>query len=193
VLALAPVCFLVGFGVVWALAGGDDPESQAATAAQSTASPASTAADAPVEPTTTAPVTTAPATAPPPTATMPPGQTETGRRPAPPGAIRVDYGRWEGMFRLTDTSLVPSLQAATVGGQFTYLGGAGCPVRNVVVEGRFYDREDVPVGLANWESSWVTGEDGLAEDRPVPFGAYGSVLHLATAAELEVVQVVCSR
>jgi hypothetical protein len=146
-----------------------------------------------VEPTTTAPTTTAPAESPATTATVTPTETETGRRPARPGASRIDYGRWQGMFRLPNASLVPSLQAATVGGQLTYLGGAGCPVRNVVVEGRFYDREDVPVGLANWESSWVTGDEGLAEDQAVPFGAYGSVLHLATSAELEVVQVVCER
>lgn len=119
---------------------------------------------------------------------------ETGEQgpPADPGAIEIDYGRWQGMFELTDATLVPSLQASTVGGQFTYRGGAGCPVRTVVVDGRFYDREDIPVGLARWESSWVTGEAGLERGKPVPFGAYGSVLHLATSAELEVVRVVRS-
>lgn len=191
-----PVCFLAGFGIVSALAGDDEPEPQAATAAPSTA-PA-TAGTVPFPPSATATTAPTPTTAPmetqapPATTTMPPGATDTERPPARPGAIEIDYGRWEGMFRLTDTSLVPSLQTATVGGQLTYLGGAGCPVIDVVVEGRFYDREEVPVGLANWESSWVTGANGLAEDRPVPFGAYGSVIHLATSAELEVVKVICA-
>ena len=188
-----PVCFLAGFGIVSALAGADDePEPQAATLAPATPQAApSTVEDAGV-PTSTAAVT-APTETQTQTATMPTTKTETAPPPARPGAIQIDYGRWEGMFRLTDASLVPSLQASTVGGEFNYLGGAGCPIRNVVVEGRFYDRDRIPVGLAGWESSWVTGDAGLEQGKPVPFGAYGSVLHLATSAELEVVRVVCAR
>jgi hypothetical protein len=106
-------------------------------------------------------------------------------------AIEIDYGRWRGVFEVTGATLVPSLQTSTVGGQFTYLGGANCPVRNVVIEGRFYDEEQVPVGLASWESAWVTGEGGLERGRPVPFGAYGSVLHRAASAEVRIVRVVC--
>jgi hypothetical protein len=186
------VCFLAGFGIVSALAGGDEPQPQAATAVPSTApgSP-STAEDAPPPSTTAA--TTAPAETQTPTTTVPPDETDTARPPSEPGAVEIDYGRWEGMFELTDVSLVPSLQASTVGGQFTYLGGVGCPVRNVVVEGRFYDRDQIPVGVASWESSRVTAGAGLKQGKPVPFGAYGSVLHLATSAELEVVKVVCAR
>ena len=142
-------------------------------------------------PPTTTTAATAPTDTQPPAQTTMPAATETGRPAARSGAIKIEYGRWKGMFELTDASLVPSLQASTVGGAFTYLGGAGCPVRNVVVEGRFYDREHVPVGLANWESSWVTGVNYLAEDRPVQFGAYGNVIHLATSAELQLVRVVC--
>ena len=192
-LALVPVCFLAGFGIVSAFAGGDDePEPQAATVAPAAAQPASSTAEDTGLPTSTAAVT-APTETQAPTATMSTTETEAARPPARPGAVQIDYGRWEGMFKLTDASLVPSLQASTVGGQFTYLGGAGCPIRNVVVEGRFYDRDRIPVGLAGWESSRVTGNAGLEQGKPVPFGAYGSVLHLATSAELEVVRLVCAR
>lgn len=190
-----PVFFAAGFGIVTALEGGDGAaETRAASAARTTvAAAASTTADtvAPPAPPTTAAdqATTVDTQA---LVTTAPAETDEQRPPADPGAIEIDYGRWQGMFRLTDAKLVPTLQASTVGGQFTYLGGAGCAVRNVVVDGRFYDREDVPVGLARWESRWVTGEAGLARRKPVPFGAYGSVLHLATSAELELVRVVCS-
>lgn len=127
-----------------------------------------------------------------PTTTTPPAETGEDGPPADPGAIEIDYGRWQGMLEIADARIVPSLQTSTVGGEFTYLGGVRCPIRNVVVEGRFYDRERVPVGLARWESTRVTGEAGLEEGRRVPFGAHGSVVHRATSAELEVVRVVCA-
>ena len=90
------------------------------------------------------------------------------------------------MFKLTDASLVPSLQASTSAGSSPTSAARAARVRDVVVEGRFYDRDQIPVGLAGWESSRVTGDAGLEEAEPIPFGAYGSVVHLATSAELEV-------
>jgi hypothetical protein len=202
VLALVPLFFLAGFGIVSALAGGDDPETQRVTAAPSTRAtatgtaedaeeappPATTDIDASAPVDTEAPTTTTTTT----TTTTPPAETGEDGPPANPGAIEIDYGRWQGMFEVADARIVPSLQTSTAGGEFTYLGGVRCPIRNVVVEGRFYDRERVSVGLALWESTWVTGESGLEERRPVPFGAYGSVLHRATSGELQVVRVVCA-
>jgi hypothetical protein len=123
--------------------------------------------------------------------TTAPAQTGGNGPAADSEAIEIDYGRWRGVFEVTGATLAPSLQSSTVDGQLTYLGGANCPVRNVVVEGRFYDRERIPVGLASWESAWVTGEAGLERGRAVPFGAYGSVLHRVASAEVRIVRVVC--
>jgi hypothetical protein len=192
VLGLVPLVFLAGFGIVHALAGGgeDAPEARVATQPPTTvAAVPGTEPEAGSEP---ALPTTAPATTAPPPTVAPPTTTAPAESPRE-GRIEIDYGRWQGMFVVTGATLVPSLQGSTVGGQFTYRGGATCPIGNVVVEGRFYDREEVPIGVAHWESSWVTGDGGLEEGRPVSFGAYGNVFRLATAAELEVVRVVCAR
>jgi hypothetical protein len=194
-LALVPVFFVAGFGLVSALADDGEPEAQVAPAASTAVAAASsttagTGSTAPSPTVETAGTTTAETGAE--STTTAPAQTGQEGPRANSEAIEIDYGRWAGVFEVTGATLVPSLQTSTVGGQFTYLGGANCPVRNVVVEGRFYDEEQVPVGLANWESAWVTGEGGLERGRPVPFGAHGSVLHLATSAELRIVRVVCA-
>jgi hypothetical protein len=186
---------VVGFGLVSALADDGEPEAQvapaASTAAAATSSTAAGTVSTAPSPTVKTAATTTAATGADPTTTAPVPTGEDGP-PANSEAIEIDYGRWRGVFEVTGARLVPSLQTSTVGGQFAYLGGADCPVRNVVVEGRFYDREQIPVGLAHWESTWVTGEAGLERGRPVPFGAYGSVLHRATSAELRIVKVACA-
>ena len=141
-------------------------------------------------PTTTA-AATAPADTQPPAQTTMPAATETGRPAARSGAIKIEYGRWKGMFELTDASLVPSLQASTVGGRSPIWAARAAPFGTSSSRVASTIAEHVPVGLANWESSWVTGVNYLAEDRPVQFGAYGNVIHLATSAELQLVRVVC--
>jgi hypothetical protein len=182
---------VAGFGLVSALAGGDEPEAEVAptTAAVAPGTAAGTESTAPSPTAETAETATAERRAA--AATTAPAQTgENGPSPNAE-AIEIDYGRWRGVFEVTGATLAPSLQSSTVDGQLTYLGGANCPVRNVVVEGRFYDRERIPVGLASWESAWVTGEAGLERGRAVPFGAYGSVLHRVASAEVRIVRVVC--
>jgi hypothetical protein len=206
VVALVPACFLASFGLVTALAGGDEAAVPAAADARTESAGASTApALTDVSPTTT--VEGAPGTD---TATTDAeGQTTdttggdgptvgadgTGKRaPAPPpGEIAVDYGRWEGMFEISGTEIVPDFGLATVTGEFRYLGGATCSQVGVVeLRGRFYSPSGRPIGNGLWESIWVTGNGAEVPRRePLYLEFYGSVTEEAASARIRFTRVDC--
>lgn len=203
ILALVPVFFLAGFGVVSALARGS--EAREPTAAQAPATPpGSTSSSAPQTTdgsTAVADETTEGATT--------SEQTTTGRAPATtgddqdldddggssapaPGTVAIDYGRWRGVFRIAGAKMVRSFGASAVTGEFRYHGGAGCLVKRVRVDGRFYDLEGLPVGRALWETSWAAGAARIEPGARLPLEAYGMVLGRAASARISIAAVVCA-
>ncbi|HXV34344.1 MAG TPA: hypothetical protein VD769_10070 [Gaiellaceae bacterium] len=208
VVALVPAFFLAGFGIVSALAGGSDDSEPAAAPGSSTAEPggprvvtvyqetlpADTAGEGETEgadPTTTAG-----------------GGSTTGNGngngdgnggggggapPAPPpGVIEVDYGRWDGVFELANSAIVPEFGIASVVGELSYLGGVDCPVGLVRVRFWFYSERGQPVGRGVWESTQSTGDGGEVTGRePLPFEAYGPSSEAPGSAVLRFIAVEC--
>jgi hypothetical protein len=209
VVALVPAFFLAGFGLVTALADSDDavpaaagaePDGAGGSDAPATAPAASTAAD----PTTDAATTTGPSGAEAETTsttggqgggTTPPDGDGNGNGPPapPPGTIEVDYGRWEGLFELSDMEIVPEFGLATVAGEFRYLGGGECSQLGVVVlRGQFYNPSGQPIGKGLWESIWVTGDGAEVPQRePLYLEFYGSVSEAAESARIRFTRVDC--
>jgi hypothetical protein len=206
IVALVPAFFLAGFGIVSALAGGaDDPAPSAA--------PGSTgvAADGPPVETVfqeTVPTETAGANgngeADGATTTTGGGGGATsggngdgdgngGAPPAPPpGTIAVDYGRWDGVFELENSAIVPDFGLATVTGEFHYRGGVDCPVGLVRVRTWFYNERGQVVGRTVWESIQSTGDGGEVTGRePLPFEAYGQISEAPVSAALRFTAVEC--
>lgn len=109
----------------------------------------------------------------------------------PPGTVAVDYGPWEGIFRVAEARVVRTYGASTITGRFGYAGGAGCPVKDVVMTGYFYDRDGGPVGEALWRSSW-SGATRVTPARELPLEAYGMVAGHAASARLLIAKVVCA-
>ncbi|MGH3036329.1 MAG: hypothetical protein ACRDMU_04030 [Gaiellaceae bacterium] len=200
VVALVPACFLASFGLVTALAGGsDDPAPQVAGAdadrSGEGAAPLSTVAGA----TTTAedggPGTGTASTI---TDAGESGATTSadnrGAAPAPPaGTIAVDYGRWEGVFEISEAEIVPGFGIATVAGQFRYLGGGECSqVGAVELSGQFYNPSGQPIGKGAWESIWVTGEGAEVPQRePLFLEFYGEVAEAPESARIRFTRVDC--
>jgi hypothetical protein len=207
VVALVPACFLASFGLVTALAGGDEEAVPAAADARTESSEASTApAITEVSPTTTpegvpgADTATTGAEGQTTDATGGDGTTTVGAdgngngAPAPrPGTIAVDYGRWKGMFEISGTEIVPDFGLATVTGEFRYLGGATCSQVGVVeLRGRFYSPSGRPIGSGSWESIWVTGNGAEVPQRePLYLEFYGSVTEEAGSARIRFTRVDC--
>jgi hypothetical protein len=207
VVALVPACFLASFGLVTALAGGGEEAVPAAADARTESSSASTApAVTEVSPTTTAEGAPGTDTA----TTGAEGQTTdttggdgtttvgadgngSGAPAPPPGTIAVDYGRWEGMFEISGTEIVPDFGLATVTGEFRYLGGATCSQVGVVeLRGRFYSPSGRPIGNGLWESIWVTGNGAEVPQRePLYLEFYGSVTKEAASARIRFTRVDC--
>ena len=198
VVALVPACFLASFGLVTALAGGDEQAVPAAADARTESSGASTApAFTGVSPTTSAEDAPGTDTA----TTGAEGQTDTtdgngtgnGAPAPPPGTIVVDYGRWKGMFEISGTEIVPDFGLATVTGEFRYLGGATCSQVGVVeLRGRFYSPSGRPIGSGSWESIWVTGNGAEVPQRePLYLEFYGSVTEEAGSARIRFTRVDC--
>jgi hypothetical protein len=198
VVALVPACFLASFGLVTALAGGDEAPVPAAagigTGGDASAAPATTEVASTAGATTTGPGA-------PTTGTTGEGGTITqdgngdghaGPAP-PPGAIAVDYGRWEGVFEITDTEIVPEFGMATVTGQFRYLGGTECSqVGAVELRGRFYSPSGQAIGTGRWESIRVTGEGAEVPQREPLFLEFtGAVTEEATSARIRLTRVDC--
>ena len=210
VVALVPAFFLAGFGLVTALAGSDDtvpaaagaePDGTGASDAPSTTVPgASTAADPVTDPATTAGPSGAEAATTSTTGgqrggiTTPEGDGNGNGAPAPPaGTIEVDYGRWEGMFELSDLEIVPEFGLATVTGEFRYLGGGECSqLGAVVLKGQFYSPSGQPIGKGLWESIWVTGDGAEVPQRePLYLEFYGAVTEAAESARIRFTRVDC--
>jgi len=195
VVALVPACFLASFGLVTALAGGNEEAVPAAADARTESSGASTApAVTGVSPTATAEGAPGADTA----TTGAEGQTDTtgngnGAPAPPPGTIAVDYGRWKGMFEISGTEIVPDFGLATVTGEFRYLGGATCSQVGVVeLRGRFYSPSGRPIGSGSWESIWVTGNGAEVPQRePLYLEFYGSVTEEAGSARIRFTRVDC--
>lgn len=209
VVALVPACFLASFGLVTALAGGGEEAVPAAADARTESSGASRApAVTEVSPTTTAEGAPGTDTA----TTGAEGQTTdttggdgtatvdadgngngNGAPAPPPGTIAVDYGRWEGMFEISGTEIVPDFGLATVTGEFRYLGGATCSQVGVVeLRGRFYSPSGRPIGNGLWESIWVTGDGAEVPQRePLYLEFYGSVTKEAASARIRFTRVDC--
>lgn len=205
VVALVPAFFLAGFGLVTALAGSDDAAPAAAGAEPNgtggsdapTATGASTAADTAA---TTgqnggAEAATTSTTGGEGSATTTPDADGNGNRaPAPPpGTIDVDYGRWEGLFELSDMEIVPEFGLATVTGEFRYLGGGECSqLGAVVLRGQFYSPSGQPIGKGLWESIWVTGDGAEVPQRePLYLEFYGAVPEAAESARIRFTRVDC--
>ena len=81
--------------------------------------------------------------------------------------------------------------ASTITGRFGYSGGAGCPVKDVVMTGYFYGREGASVGEALWRSSW-SGATRVTPGHQLPLEAYGMVAGRAASARLSIAKVVCA-
>lgn len=204
VVALVPACFLASFGLVTALAGGD--EDAVPAAADATESSGGNTAPTVTEVSPTTPAEGAPGTDTATTGTE--GQTTAtsggdgtttvdadgnGAPAPPPGMIAVDYGRWEGMFEISGTEIVPDFGLATVTGEFRYLGGATCSQVGVVeLRGRFYSPSGRPIGNGLWESIWVTGNGAEVPQRePLYLEFYGSVTEEAASARIRFTRVDC--
>ena len=194
VIALAPAFFLAGFGIVSALDGGsDDPD---LAAAGSTG-----AADAgpPIRPVLeeTGPTDTSSGLG---VTTSSSGGGEAsgaggagGAPPAPPpGAIDVDYGRWDGAFELMSPQIVQDFPVASVIGELRYLGGVDCSIGLVKVRTWFYNGGGLVVGETVWESVQSTGPGAEVTGRePLPFEAYGQVAEGPSSAALRFTAVGC--
>jgi hypothetical protein len=192
VVALVPAFFLASFAVVSALAEGSDDPTPAAAEADG---PGGSAAPQ----VTVVGATTTDEAAPDDGATT--GASETdgsgddngGTAPAPPpGTIAVDYGRWDGMFEISDTEIVPDFGFATVTGQFRYLGGVACQVGFVLLRGRFYNASGHAIGQGTWESIWVTGNGAEVPQRePLYLEFYGGVSEAPESARMRFARVDC--
>lgn len=197
VVALVPACFLASFGLVTALAGDGEEAVPAAADARTESSDGSTAPTVTEESasgtdtaTTGAEGQTTDTTGGDGTTTVDAGG--NGNAP-PPGTIAVDYGRWEGMFEISGTEIVPDFGLATVTGEFRYLGGATCSQLGVVeLRGRFYSPSGQPIGNGLWESIWATGNGAEVPQRePLYLEFYGSVTEEAASARIRFTRVDC--
>jgi hypothetical protein len=187
VVALVPAFFLASFALVSALAEGSDAPTPAAAEADGSAG------SAPHQVTVLSPTTIA-ESAPGDGTTPGAGGDGDGRAaPAPPpGTIAVDYGRWDGMFDISDTEIVPDFGFATVTGQFRYLGGVGCQVGFVLLRGRFYNGAGQAIGQGTWESIWVTGNGAEVPQRePLYLEFYGGVSEAPESARMRFTRVDC--
>ena len=200
VVALVPAFFLAGFGIVTALAGGsDDPAPSGApgsTGAVVDNPPIETVLEeaVPTEPgdgngetagtTTTASGGSGGTTG---------GNGDGGAPPAPPpGTIAVDYGRWDGVFELSNPTIVPDFGVATVSGELNYRGGVDCPVGLVRVRTWFYNEGGQVVGRTLWESTQSTGDGAEITGRePLPFEAYGQISEAPSSAALRFTAAEC--
>ncbi|HWM13562.1 MAG TPA: hypothetical protein VNO56_03705 [Gaiellaceae bacterium] len=202
VVALAPAFFLAGFGLVTALAGSDDAAPAAAGAgADGTGGNEAPAASAPGGSTATAVPTATGQTGAAAAGTTTTTSTTTsdgdgsgrGAPAPPPGTIEVDYGRWEGLFELSDMEIVPEFGIATVTGEFRYLGGGECSQLGVVeLRGQFYSPSGQPIGKGLWESIWVTGDGAEVPQRePLYLEFYGAVSEAAESARIRFARVNC--
>jgi hypothetical protein len=199
VVALVPACFLASFGLVTALAGGSDDPAPKAAGVEADGSGGSAASVSTVAgPTTTADSGPGIDTA---STSTTDGESDTttsagGREtaPAPPaGTIEVDYGRWEGVFEISETEIVPEFAIATVTGQLRYLGGGECSqVGAVELRGHFYSPGGQPIGKGAWESIWVTGEGAEVPQRePLFLEFYGEVSEAPESARIRFTRVDC--
>ena len=209
VVALVPAFFLASFALVSALAGGSDDAAPAAAEGERSGG------NAPPQGTVVSPATTGEASRNDDTATGAGGSStlptttggggggggtpttdgngDDGAAPAPPpGTIAVDYGRWEGMFEISQTEIVPEFGLATVTGEFRYLGGVDCLVGFVELRGRFYNASGQAVGKGLWESIWVTGEGAEVPQRePLYLEFYGGVGEVPDSARMRFTRVDC--
>lgn len=197
VVALVPAFFLTGFAVVAALADDADEPSAAA----SVVTPGSTEAPAEADVATEAEGggeaggTDASASAGAEgaaTTTEEGGGQATRRTAPPPGRIAVDYGRWGEWFAIESAEIVPDFGAATVTGELRYLGGADCPIGDVVLAGRFFDADGRAVGRGRWDSTWATGEGAEFPQRePLPLELNGTVIAEPASASIRFVRADC--
>jgi hypothetical protein len=210
VVALVPALFLASFGLVTALAGGADEAASTAAAEPDGSGGNEAPAATPAGPTTTAgtatdagsttgatggtdAATTSTTTGEGSGTTRPDGD-GNGNAPAPPpGTIAVDYGRWKGLFEISETEIVPDFGLATVTGQFRYLGGGECSQLGVVeLRGQFYSRSGQPIGKGLWESVWATGDGAEVPQRePLYLEFYGAVSEAAESARIRFARVDC--
>ena len=208
VVALVPAFFLAGFGIVSALAGGsDDPEPSAAPDSTSGVSDGPPVVTVYQETQTDAAGEGANGDGTQPAATTGgggggnttggngngDGNGNGGPPPAPPpGVIRVDYGRWDGVFELANPTIVPEFGVASVVGELHYRGGVDCPVGLVRVRAWLYNDRGHLVGRSVWESTQSTGDGAEVTGRePLPFEAYGPISEGPSSAVLRFTAVEC--
>ena len=104
----------------------------------------------------------------------------------------MDYGRWDGVFELSNPTIVPDFGVATVSGEFHYRGGVDCPVGLVRVRTWFYNEGGQVVGRTLWESTQSTGDGAEITGRePLPFEAYGQISEGPSSAALRFTAVEC--
>jgi hypothetical protein len=198
VVALVPACFLASFGLVTALVDDDDDAVPAAAdtgAAATGAQAGSTTGPAPGAEATTTGADPAATTAQGGGQTTPDGGGSAANGPPapPPGTIAVDYGRWKGMFEISNAEITPDFGIANITGEFRYLGGTECSqVGGVGLRGRFYNPAGQAIGTGSWESIWATGEGGEVPQRePLFLELYGAVSEEPTSARIRFTRVDC--
>jgi hypothetical protein len=76
-------------------------------------------------------------------------------KPPPSSGVKVDYGEWEGLFKIHGARVVSSYGSPSVLGQFEYLGGGDCDLDYVEVSGTFFDSKGKIVSTGLWNSDTV--------------------------------------
>ena len=200
VVALVPAFFLTGFGIVSALEGGSDDAGPSVlhSTSEEGAAPGTVTMIQGTEP------------------EGPGGEATTdagdggvgggarsgptgdggGSGEAPPaprsGVIVVEYGRWDGLFRLADPVIVLDFGVASVVGELHYLGGVGCSVGLVRMRAWFYNEGGRLVGDTVWESVQSTGEGvEVTRREPLRLEAYGQISEAPASASLRFTAVEC--
>ena len=73
-------------------------------------------------------------------------------KPPPSSGVKVDYGEWEGLFKIHGARVKSSFGTPSVIGQFEYLGGGDCDLGYVEVSGTFFNRSGKIVGTGLWNT-----------------------------------------
>jgi hypothetical protein len=194
VVALVPAFFLLGFGLVSALAGGSE-SSEPGAAAPGSSRDGSAGPEVVTVYEETLPTGTEADAGNDEPATEDEGNGNGGGA-APPvpasGTVTVDYGRWDGAFELANPAIVPGPAAASIVGELRYSGGVDCQVGLVRVRFWLYDGGGREVGRGVWASTDSTGEGSEITGRePLPFEADAQVSAGPGSAALRFTAVEC--
>jgi hypothetical protein len=137
--AAGAVLFLIGVGIGAAGSGSSteaDPVGNTVTTAAGTVTNEVTVAD---EVTVQETVTTV----------------KTEVKPPPSHGVKVNYGDWQGLFKIHGAQVVSSYGSPSVIGQFEYLGGGDCKLGYVEVGATFFNSKGKIVSTGLWNATTV--------------------------------------